>query len=114
VSAHAGAILAWVFAGLAVVLAGIGAVVAVRAAARTRRRLDEIAAAVPSLIDVERAQADVNRLAAAADTATLLLSRARAAIEELNEGLTQLRLPQAMLALRTAGAAIRLLFNGRA
>ena len=42
-----------------------------------------------------------------------LLARVKEAVASINASLQQLKMPRAVLALRTAGAAIRLLLSGR-
>jgi hypothetical protein len=53
------------------------------------------------------------RLQASIDAVPPLLARANVAIERVNLALNDLRLPQAIAALRGARLAIRLLVSGR-
>ncbi len=103
----------WACILVAVLLVIAGGVVALRAALHTKRRVEAIRDAAPGIVDVERAKADAERLRNAVDGIVPLLDRAKLAIDRINAGLRDLKLPQAIFALRTAGAAIRLLMNGR-
>ena len=99
--------------GAGVLFAIVGVIIAAVAAVRTKKRLDALKLRAETLVNVERAQVDAARLQRSLERAGPLLARAKAAIDEINTGLTELKLPQAVAALQTAGAAIRLLMNGR-
>lgn len=100
--------------GVGILFAIAGVIVAALAALRTKRRLDAVKARAATLLDVERMQLGMNRLQHAAEEAGPLVDRAKVAIDRINAGLRELKLPQAVFALQTAGAAIRLLLKGRA
>lgn len=100
-----------VIAGLLFALAGC--IVAALAALRVKKRADALKAEAQAVVDVKAAQATALRLQTSLEAVGPLLDRAKAAIDEINTGLTEMKLPQAMAALRTAGAAIRLLASLR-
>jgi hypothetical protein len=98
-------------ASLVFVIAGV--VIALRANARFNRHVAATAAFAQSIVDVERLNSVVRRLEADDISLALLADRVDAAGARINAALNDLRLPQAMLAVRTANAAIRLLLSGR-
>ncbi len=65
------------------------------------------------MVDVRRAEAALARMSAAAEGIVPLIARAQRALVVIQSSLQTLRLPEAMLALRTASAAVQLLFSGR-
>lgn len=97
---------------VAVLLAGTGGVMALRAASALRRRADDV---VPHelLVRLNTAQNDAERLQAAVAGIEALPSRANAAMASMNASLRAMRLPQAVAALRLAGVAVRLLLAAR-
>ena len=106
---------AWVLvicAVLSVILIAYGALRAALAAKRVKDHTDRIKAsplatnAASAAVYGERINADLAQI-------DVLLARANAAISSINASIQQLRIPEAVAAVRTAGAAIRLLFNGR-
>lgn len=106
---------AWVLVICAVVSLACmlyGAVAAGLAARTVKVHADRVRA-LPLLADAAAAQVNVQRIND--DLAQLdgLLLRATAAVRTINEALAQMRIPQAVAAARTAGAAIHLLFSGR-
>lgn len=98
-------------ASLLFIIAG-GAIAGV-AAARLKHHQARTQEAAERLVDAKRVHAIVARLSAADVALAQLLDRAKAAVASIGASLEDLRLPQAMLALRAAGAAVRLLFSGR-
>ena len=101
-------LILWIAVGVAVLFFLAGSVAAMLAAGRTARRLSELRAH-SALIDAPALAARVERLNATLTHMPALLERAHAAIDRINTALRELRLPQAVAALRAAGAAIRLL-----
>ena len=67
----------------------------------------------PLIAGASNAQACVKRINDDVAQIELLLARAQIALRTIREGIEDLRVPEAVVAVRTAGAAIRLLFSGR-
>ncbi len=93
---------------LALIFTVAGAIVAGLAALRFKRRLQALKKA-PLASYAPEAQAYLHRINADLEETKLLLENAKGALGRINESLRVLRMPEAILALRTAGAAIRLL-----
>lgn len=105
-----------IFVGVvaAIVCAAIGVVPVLRAVRSVKLRAAALQLAVmPMVVDIRQSQTNLERLQFAAQRANELLARAKAAIDEINSGIKELKIPQAIFALRAAGAAIRLLLSGR-
>jgi hypothetical protein len=106
---------AWVLvicavASLVCVLYGV--VRAAMAARVVKAHADRLKTA-PLVTDAARAQTYVARINEDMAGIQALLERAQAAIAQINRGLADLRIPEAVAAVRTAGLAIRLLLNHR-
>lgn len=97
---------------LAIVLIVAGAVAAAISGLRVKRHADALKKS-PILGYPAEAQALAHRIDADLAQMQPLLERAKIAIDTINRSLQQLRMPEAVLAVRTAGAAIRLLFPRR-
>ena len=95
---------------LAVVFAIAGIVTAALAGLRFKRRLDALKKAQLAHY-VPEAQAYVHRINTDLELMQTLLESAKASIDSINESLRELKMPQAILALRVAGAAVRLLIS---
>jgi len=91
----------------------IGLSVAGVAFARFSRHLDRTSEDGANLMDADRAEMSLARINNAFEQMPVFIERARHAIDSIRASLEALRLPEAMLALRTARAAVRLLFSGR-
>ena len=89
-----------------------GALRAMRAARVVKNHVERIKTS-PLVARVKQAELNVDRINVDVVAIDALLVRANAAIRTINEGIADLRIPEAILAVRTAGAAIRLLFNHR-
>lgn len=98
---------------VAVVFVLVGAGTAAAAGLRTKRRADEVQRAATTLDVGDTLRGYETRLRASADAMQALLPRTRTALETLNAALRELRMPQAMLAIRTAAVAVRALTSGR-
>lgn len=64
-------------------------------------------------LDFPSAERSVARINAAVAKMPLLADRANAAVASMNHSTSELKLPEAMSALRAAAAAVKLLFSGR-
>lgn len=93
------------------VLVGIGT--AALAGLRTKRRAGQVELAAAKLDVSAEMRAYETRLRASADAVHPLLARLQNALETLNAALRDLRMPQAMLAIRAAVVAVRALTAGR-
>jgi hypothetical protein len=91
----------------------VGAIIAARAFARFSKHLDRTSSEAAGLVNAQRLQSNLVRITSLIDGIKPLGERSLGALGEINAALAELRLPQAALALRTAGAAVRLLFSGR-
>ncbi len=106
---------AWVLvvcAVAALICIAYGALRAVRALRVVKNHVDRMKT-LPLLAEVKKAQVNANRINADMAAIDALLARANAAIRTINESIADLRIPEAVAAVRTAGAAITLLFNHR-
>ncbi len=103
-------LIAGVAAAGACVLFGVA--VAAVAALRVKRHADALQAH-PLIARAAAAPALGERITHDLEALTGLSVRAQAALEQLAVALHEVRLPQAIAALRVAGAAIRLLLSGR-
>lgn len=106
---------AWVLTAcivLAIVLTVAGVLRAVLSALRVKRHVAAVSEA-PFLGYAEEAQAYALRLNADLEEMAPLLARAKKALDSINDAVAEMRMPQAVFALRTASAALRLLFSGR-
>lgn len=65
----------------------------------------------PLLLELPRANGYMQRIDDDVAAIDALLVRANAAIRTINDGVADMRIPEAVAAVRVAGAAIRLLFN---
>ena len=90
----------------------VGIAVAAVAGLRVKRHADALQAH-PLIQRAAAAPALGERITHDLEAITGLTARAQAALEQLGAALQELRLPQAIAALRVAGAAIRLLVSGR-
>ncbi|HET7813722.1 MAG TPA: hypothetical protein VFL13_05065 [Candidatus Baltobacteraceae bacterium] len=95
---------------VALVLMAYGALRAMTAARVVKNHVDRMKAQ-PLIGKLAKAQGDVQRINENVDAINALLVRANAAIRTMNDAIGEMRLPEAVAAIRTAGAAIRLLFN---
>ncbi|MBV8638643.1 MAG: hypothetical protein JO322_11210 [Candidatus Eremiobacteraeota bacterium] len=95
---------------LALVLIAYGAVRAMSAARIVKNHVERMKAQ-PLLAAFARAQSNMQQINEDVAALDALLVRANAAIRTMNDGIAEMRIPQAVAAVRTAGAAIRLLFN---
>lgn len=104
----------WIAVGvaLALCLSLWGVTVAALAARRTMRRLEEVQRSA-IVADMKALETQAARINATLVKFSPLMQRANEAIARMNQGLRDLRLPQALAALRTAGAAIKLLLSFR-
>lgn len=106
---------AWVL-GICVVAALVcvayGALRLMRAAGIVKKHVNRMKA-LPVIGEAAKAERNVQRINADMAAIDELLVRANAAIRSINESLAELRIPEAVAAVRTAGAAIHLLFNSR-
>jgi len=102
-----------IVAAVALLLVVTGLVIALIALGRFKRRVQATMAHLNGVFDRERAAGIAAQLQSSIDEVAPLLVRANAALARINRALSELRLPQAVVALRTAGAAIRLLTSGR-
>jgi hypothetical protein len=100
-----------VVASLACVVAGATrAALAFARFSKHAKRTSDDAAAIVNSARLEANLASINQLSAGIEA---LVERARTALTSISVSLEELRLPQAMLALRAARAAVRLLISGR-
>lgn len=106
---------AWVLVICAVVALACMLYGALRAALAARAVKAHVgrAKALPMVADLAKAEAYVHRINDDLARVNGLLARGKAAIDSINESVTRMRIPEAVLAVRTAGAALRLLFSGR-
>jgi len=107
---------AWILMICAVasfVCVAIGAAMAGIAFARFSKHLKRTQAEAEATFDVARTEAALARIDAAVEGIGPLIVRAQNALITIQVSLEELRLPEASLALRTAGAAVRFLFSGR-
>ena len=87
-----------------------GAAAVVRASRTLADHADRLQAAAPlALLDSGRFETATARIERDFDGMKLQLMRAAAAVEDIRKGLTDLRLREAVMALRVAGAALRAL-----
>lgn len=92
----------------AIVCAGLGIVRVLAARRIVGAHAERLRAALPlAVVDLSQLQSSLARIDAAAAAARVDVARAIAAIRAIAEGLQALRLREAVLALRVAGAAIR-------
>jgi hypothetical protein len=91
----------------------VGATIAAIAFARLAKHLDRTSSEAATLVDAQRVERNLARINNFANGIQPLIERSFAALGSLNAALTEMRLPEAMLALRTARAAVRLLISGR-
>lgn len=68
---------------------------------------------LPIVAEVTGARVYGERINARLGQMSELLARANGAVQSINASLQEMRIPEAVAAVRTAGAAIRLLFAGR-
>ncbi|HET9030043.1 MAG TPA: hypothetical protein VFN49_07695 [Candidatus Aquilonibacter sp.] len=99
-------------AAVALVFVAYGAARAALAARVVKAHVDRVQSATV-IADAAEAQVYAQRINDDLAQVEGLLARANAAIATINQGLHDLRIPEAIAALRTAGAAIRLLLSGR-
>jgi hypothetical protein len=102
---------AWIFpatmAGVALVLIVIGAVPALSAAQALKKKGDALKAkAADPLVDPARMQRAMARINADIARLPALIDRSRAAMLTIQTGLRDLRMPQAITAIRLAAAAV--------
>jgi len=91
----------------------VGAAMAGAAAMRLKAHQERTQDLAEKLVDQQRLQKNLAQINASADRSPELSARAQAAVESIKTSLAELRLPKAMLALRAARVAVRLLFSGR-
>ena len=106
---------AWILvicAVIALVCVAYGALRAIAALRIVKKHSDALRAS-PLIARATGAQNDVNRIRADVVVIQSLVERSKYAIAEINQGFADLRIPQAVAAMRTANAAVRLLFSGR-
>lgn len=95
------------------VCAIVAASVAVLALARFSKHLKRTSNEAAALVDAKRLEMNIARITGLVDGVEPFVDRSRVAIASINAALGELRLPEAMLAVRTASATVRLLFSGR-
>jgi hypothetical protein len=91
----------------------VGAIIAALAFAQFSKHLDRTSSKAEALVDAQRLEFNLARITHLIDGTEPLVERSLAAIGAINASLAEFRLPEAMLALRAARAAVRLLFSGR-
>lgn len=104
---------AWVLVICVVAALGLtayGAVRALTAARAVKNHVDRMKAQ-PLVSKLARAKENMQRIDGNVTELEALLVRANAAVGTINDGIAEMRIPQAVAAVRTAGAAVRLLFN---
>lgn len=97
---------------IAAVFAAVGIRRATTAALRVKRRVATLSQS-PILALPQDMQAYVARIEASVAAMAPLVARGRAAVDEIKRGLVALRMPQAILAIRTGVVSVRLLVSGR-
>lgn len=97
---------------LALVLIGVGAVAALRAASELQRGAKRVQTP-RAWMDPERPAAAAARLAADGEAMGVVAGRCAAAVRQIRAGLIELRLPHAVAALRLTAVAVRALTHGR-
>jgi hypothetical protein len=73
----------------------------------------ESARALIAALDLPSADRNIARMNAAISAMPALAQRAMSAVASMNQSIRDLKLPEAMAALRTAATAVKLLFSGR-
>ncbi len=104
---------AWVLVICAIVsLVAIlfGVVRAALAAAVVKRHADVLTSALP-VGDLAELEAYMQRINGAVEGIRPLIARGQAAVQRIDRALRELRMPEAIAALRLAGASLRLLFG---
>ncbi|HVA26589.1 MAG TPA: hypothetical protein VNF68_00305 [Candidatus Baltobacteraceae bacterium] len=107
---------AWILAicaATSLVCCAIATVIAGLAIVRVSKHVQATTHAFAEVADVSRTEANLARITAVIDAVDPLAARARAAVGSIRASLDAMRLPEAMLALRAARAAVRLLVSGR-
>ena len=104
----------WLIPAICGVVAAVCAIVGATSVMRASRILadhaDRLQAAAPlALLESGRFEKATARIARDFDGMNVQLMRARAAVDDIRKGLADLRLREAMMALRVAGAAVRAL-----
>lgn len=91
----------------------VGALRAALALARLAKHLDRTSNEVATLVDAQRLESNLARMSNFANGVEALVARSRCAVNDITASLAEFRLPEAVLAVRTARAAVRLLLSGR-
>ncbi len=104
------ALLGCVVASL--LLMAIGTIRALGALRKTQARAKGTQELVEAL-DLPSASRNAARVSGAISGMPLLVQRANVAVASMNRSMQELKLPEAMTALRAAAAAVKLLFSGR-
>ncbi len=99
-----------VIAGVLCLLAGV--VPALVAARRVSKGM-KVLKTSRFVVESAELQRQFTRISGDLASVDALLVRAHLAVEQIKDGFSAMRIPEAMLALRTAGTAIRLLRSGR-
>ena len=109
--------LFWLIPVVCGILAAILVVAGAIPVARNRRTLQDhlsrVQAAVPAFFDLARVERAGARITADLAAAQKMLDRAATALREVADGLRELRLREAMIALRVAAIAVRTLRHMR-
>lgn len=102
----------WICVVAALLCMTYGGLRAMLAARVVKNHVDRMKA-LPIVAEVAKSEGYAARINADLAGIEELLVRANAAIRAINKGLAEMRIPEAIAAVRMAGAAIRLLFNSR-
>lgn len=95
---------------IAIVCAVAGIAPALRAQRAVRAHAERLQAALPvAVVDGERLRSAFDRLDESASSGRMQIARIAGAVAGIADGVRDLRLREAMLALRVAGAALRAL-----
>ena len=101
----------WLIPAVCAAVAAIAMLVGVIAVLRERREVQahvrRLQAGVPKHFDAARLTRAVDRIGTDADSARMLLDRAAASVQTIGASLRDLRLREAVIALRLAAAAVR-------
>jgi hypothetical protein len=93
-------------------LMAIGSIRALGALKNTKARA-QVTRELVEALDLPSANRNVARASAAIAAMQPLATRASVAVASMNQSIQDLKLPEAMAALRAAATAVKLLFSGR-
>lgn len=93
----------------ALICVGIGAVAVMREQRTLQAHTDALRAAGPTIADPEALENALSRIERSAEAMQTEIARAGAALRAIGEAARELRLREAMTALRVAGTALRAL-----